>query len=155
MNERPSRRGLVKCLPVTAVALVPAAATKPGADPVFAAIAEHRNANAEWDRLLTIHNAWLEATPKPDGTYGGPDDRDPEWPVCEAAGERESKAHRRLWRTTPATPAGFAAWWAYMQNPRWPPRPGDEAPTARDRTAARRRTRSDACAAGPPALTPA
>jgi hypothetical protein len=87
-------------------------------------IAEHRAANAEWDRRLLAHESWYDANKGPDSLVENDHDG-PEYAACEAAGNAEAAAHWRLWRTMPTSAAGFAAWLSYLQTPRWPIRDGD------------------------------
>jgi hypothetical protein len=75
-------------------------------DPSFAAIAAHKAANLDWAAKLK-HN-------------------DADHPDCTAANERESVAYEAFWRTMPTTVAGMAAYFQYLQEPRWPVDPDIE-----------------------------
>jgi hypothetical protein len=126
MSDNLSRRALLDTVPAAAV-VVPAVASPvqaTPADPIFAAIAEHRAANLDWAARLTQHDEFIKRHKGPDGLIGC-DENDPEYAACEVADEREQDAHWRLWRTTPTTTAGFAALFAYLQTPRWPVHPGE------------------------------
>jgi hypothetical protein len=123
MNTSMSRRGLLACLPAAAVP-VPTASV-PDADPIFKAIEEHKAANVEWDRLLLIHDAWVEANKGSDGLVQNDHD-DPEYAACDAACDREAEAWFTFWRTMPTTAAGWAAYFAFLRSPRYPLRPQEE-----------------------------
>jgi hypothetical protein len=69
-------------------------------DPIFAAIEAHRNANLDWAAELK--------------------GKDGEHPGCAAASARESVSYEIFWRTMPTTVAGMAAYFQYLQEPRWP-----------------------------------
>jgi|SRR5882672_3854920 len=73
------------------------------ADPIFAAIEAHRAANLDWAVKLHQHHG------------------DNEHPECDAAANRESETIKAFWRTFPTRNAGWAAYFQYLQQPRWPP----------------------------------
>jgi hypothetical protein len=77
-------------------------------DPIFGAIDAHRRANLDWAGELKS--------------------KDGEHPDCAAASARESVAYEIFWRTMPTTVAGMAAYFQYLQEPRWPPDDSDREP---------------------------
>jgi hypothetical protein len=84
-------------------------------DPIFAAVETHKQANADWSGAMARHNAELEKL--------GPGHLDEEastFAESEAAGDREGKAYSAFWKTSPTTIAGMAAYFQYLQSPRWP-----------------------------------
>jgi hypothetical protein len=103
-----SRRRLLASVPAVAAAGVPAAAAALGglatgttADPIFAAIAEHKAAvEARVTAMRTLF---------PDGQ-----DIDPDHPEYEEAEECENEAREALLTTPLTTVAGVAAWLKHM-----------------------------------------
>jgi len=107
-DSKPTRRDLLASLPAAAAVMTSVAETaisdvpaKPAgqssADPIFAAIEAHRQAKADYvAKLHTEHSD------------------------CDDAYAREREAYELFWDTTPATVAGMAALFRYLQEPRWP-----------------------------------
>ena len=87
-----------------------------GADPIFAAIEAHKQANIDRKAKIDRMNADLETL----GPCHGEEDA-PSYQDQVAASERESETYRAFWRTMPTTAAGAAAVFGYLQEPRWPP----------------------------------
>ncbi len=128
-DSKLSRRSLLAN--VSAVAAVigpaPAALTEPlvnaatasgtsGADPIFAAIEAHKQANLDRKAEIDRMNADLEKL----GPCHSEEDA-PSYQDEVAASEREGETYRAFWRTMPTTAAGAAAVFRYLQEPRWPP----------------------------------
>jgi hypothetical protein len=105
-------------VPVAANALADVP-TKPAAtsdaDPIFAAIEAHKQANLDSAAVLARHNAELEKL----GT-GHFDEDATTWAEWEATGNREGETYWTFWHTMPTTVAGMAAYFQYLQSPRWP-----------------------------------
>jgi hypothetical protein len=76
------------------------------ADPIFAVIEAHRNANLDWAAELKRNDA--------------------DHPDCEAAGARESVAYEIFWRPCPRRLPELTAYFQYLQEPRWPFNPSIE-----------------------------
>jgi hypothetical protein len=124
-----SRRSLLASVPAIAAAIgsappiargepLPNVATTSSADPAFAAIDAHKQANLDRQASIDRMNADLENL--------GPCHREEDAPSYQdqvAATERERETYRALWRTMPTTAAGAAAVFQYFQEPRWPPDP--------------------------------
>lgn len=85
----------------------PKGATASSADPVFAAIEAHNQANLDWAAKLAQHG-------------------DMDHLECVAAGDREGDAYGLILDAKPTTVAGFAALFQYLQEPRWSPEPHDD-----------------------------
>jgi len=129
-DSKLSRRRLLAGVPAVAVAIGPAAPAALGeplpnvaatsgtssADPIFAAIEAHKQANLDRKAEIDRMNADLERL----GPCHSEEDA-PSYQDQVAASERERESYRAFWRTMPTTAAGAAAVFQYLQEPRWPP----------------------------------
>jgi hypothetical protein len=86
------------------------------ADPIFAAIEAHKQANLDRKEKIDRMNADLEKL----GPCHSEEDA-PSYQDQVTASEREGETYRAFWRTMPTTAAGAAAVFRYLQEPRWPP----------------------------------
>jgi hypothetical protein len=132
-DSRLSRRSLLANVSAAAAVIgpaVPAALSEPlpnvattsgtsGADPIFAAIEAHKQANLDRKTKIDRMNADLEKLGPCHSEEDAPSYRDQ-----AAASEREGETFRAFWRTMPTTAAGAAAVFRYLQEPRWPPDAG-------------------------------
>lgn len=126
-DSKLSRRSLLASVPAVAAAIGPAALSEPlsnvattsdtsGADPIFAAIEAHKQANLDRKAKIDRMNTDLEKL----GPCHSEEDA-PSYQDQVAASEREGETYRAFWRTMPTTAAGAAAVFQYLQEPRWPP----------------------------------
>jgi hypothetical protein len=122
-----SRRSLLASIPALAAAVgpsapsafsepMPDAANMSGADPIFAAIEAHKQANFDRKAAIDRMNAELQKL----GPCHSEEDA-PSYQDQLAAAETEDETYRAFWRTMPTTAAGAAAVFRYLQEPRWPP----------------------------------
>jgi hypothetical protein len=105
-TTKTTRRGILAAIPVMAAAMTPAAATalsdvptSMAADPIFAALAEHKAAVAAREVVLDTYE----------------DDA----PERDAALDREEAAHTALFTIVPTTTAGAAAWLHRVGSPEY------------------------------------